>query len=587
MPGARAVRQKARAFQHAQDLVAGVGVLVLVDFLAADQTQARHCGQDAAGPGAGSRHDVLPLRFQDSSNLGGELNKPVGFDVLEHRESRDDIEELVLERKPVLALDIEVEKLKVAVDARRILVHDLVEPVFRCKGAAGQEQGEGAAADVEQPARSTLGRNQRVRLAASLARKEALQIAVTSGYAGQAGDDTRVGDVPEILGTCDQRFTGVADTLRNNFLEHGELGAAVALVISGEPVVDIWAGWMDDERTRPWQADTLVDVFSVGKAMATICLLVLLERGKVELQAPVARYWPEFAARGKDQVTVQMLLSHQAGVPAIRRLLADDAIYDWDQMSAAVAAEEPWWQPGRGHGYHVNTFGFLVGELVRRLTGSTIGKFFRSEVADVMGADFHFGIPAQEDQRTAEYLFGEDASPAAGRAEAERLFGDDEERKLLLARVYLNPPGISGIGTVNSRAWRAAEIPSANGHASARGVARIYSALACGGEVDGIRLLEPETIELATREASGGVDFVLGRPSRFGLGFQLTQPERRLGPNPRSFGHFGAGGSLGFADPDERLAFAYTLNRSGPRWQNPRNRSLVDAVYSALGYAQD
>lgn len=392
-----------------------------------------------------------------------------------------------------------------------------------------------------------------------------------------------MGDVPEILGTCDERFAAVAEALRNNFREHGELGAAVALVIGGEPVVDIWAGWMDADRTRPWDGDTLVDVFSVGKAMAAVCLLMLVERGQIELEAPVASYWPEFAAQGKELVTVRMLLSHRAGVPAIRRLLRDDLMYEWDEMAAAVAAEEPWWEPGHTHGYHVNTFGFMVGELVRRVSGSSMGEFFRGEVAGILNADFHFGTAEHDDQRTADYQFGEEASPTAARAEVERLFDGDEDRNFLLARVYLNPPGISGIGTVNTRAWRAAEIPSANGHASARGVARIFSTLACGGEVDDVRLLEPETIELAITEASAGTDFVLGRPSRFGLGFQLTQPERRLGPNPRSFGHFGAGGSLGFADPDERLAFAYVLNRSGPRWQNPRNRALVDAVYTALG----
>jgi CubicO group peptidase (beta-lactamase class C family) len=393
-----------------------------------------------------------------------------------------------------------------------------------------------------------------------------------------------VADVPEILGICDKRFTGVADALRDNFREHGELGAAVAVVIEGEPVVDIWAGWMDADRTLPWQADTLVDVFSVGKAMAAVCLLVLVERGQIELEAPVARYWPAFAAQGKDRVTVRMLLSHRAGVPAIRQLIGDDVIYDWRAMAATLAAQKPWWKPGSTHGYHANTFGFLVGEVVRRVSGVSIGEFFHREVASVLDADFYFGTSEREDHRTAEYLFGDEPSSAADRAEAERLLDADEDRNFLLSRVYLNPPGISGLGTVNTRKWRGAQIPSANGHASARAVARIYGPLACGGAVDGIRLLEPQTIAQAITEASSGTDFVLGRPSRFGLGFQLTQPERRLGPNPRSFGHFGAGGSLGFADPDEGLAFAYAMNRSGPRWQNPRNRALVDAVYASLGY---
>ena len=392
-------------------------------------------------------------------------------------------------------------------------------------------------------------------------------------WAGRIARMAPVADVPEIRGSCDERFAGVRSALARNFRDHGEVGAAVAITIEGRLVVDLWAGWADRIRTRPWQRDTLVNVFSVGKAMAALSLLVLVERGQVDLDAPAARYWPEFAARGKSEVTVHMLLCHRAGLPAIRRSLPRFAMYDWELMTSALAAEEPWWEPGRTHGYHVNTFGFLIGEIVRRVSGENIGAFFRREVAAPLGADFHFGIGPEHDQRIADYLFGD---------EPPEMVDDDDERKFLLRHVYLNPPGLSGFGTVNTRAWRAAEMPSTNGHASARAVARIYSALACGGAVDGIRLLGTETIEHAIAEASAGPDLVLRRPSRFGLGFQLTQPERPLGTNPRSFGHFGAGGSLGFADPDEQLAFAYTMNQPGPRWQNPRNRGLIDAVYASL-----
>ena len=392
-------------------------------------------------------------------------------------------------------------------------------------------------------------------------------------WAGRIARMAPVADVPEIRGWCDERFAGVRSALARNFRDHGEVGAAVAITIEGRLVVDLWAGWADRIRTRPWQRDTLVNVFSVGKAMAALSLLVLVERGQVDLDAPAARYWPEFAARGKSEVTVHMLLCHRAGLPAIRRSLPRFAMYDWELMTSALAAEEPWWEPGRTHGYHVNTFGFLIGEIVRRVSGENIGAFFRREVAAPLGADFHFGIGPEHDQRIADYLFGD---------EPPEMVDDDDERKFLLRHVYLNPPGLSGFGTVNTRAWRAAEMPSTNGHASARAVARIYSVLACGGAIDGVRLLRTETIERAIAEASSGPDLVLRRPSRFGLGFQLTQPERPLGTNPRSFGHFGAGGSLGFADPDEQLAFAYTMNQPGPRWQNPRNRGLIDAVYASL-----
>ena len=392
-------------------------------------------------------------------------------------------------------------------------------------------------------------------------------------WAGRIARMAPVADVPEIRGSCDERFTGVRSALARNFRDHGEVGAAVAITIEGRLVVDLWAGWADRIRTRPWQRDTLVNVFSVGKAMAALSLLVLVERGQVDLDAPAARYWPEFAARGKSEVTVHMLLCHRAGLPAIRRSLPRFAMYDWELMTSALAAEEPWWEPGRTHGYHVNTFGFLIGEIVRRVSGESIGAFFRREVAAPLGADFHFGIGPEHDQRIADYLFGD---------EPPEMVDDDDERKFLLRHVYLNPPGLSGFGTVNTRAWRAAEMPSTNGQASARAVARIYSVLACGGAIDGVRLLRTETIERAIAEASSGPDLVLRRPSRFGLGFQLTQPERPLGTNPRSFGHFGAGGSLGFADPDAQLAFAYTMNQPGPRWQNPRNRGLIDAVYASL-----
>ena len=380
-------------------------------------------------------------------------------------------------------------------------------------------------------------------------------------------------EVPEILGTCDARFGAVREALAGNFRDHGELGAAVAIAVDGELVVDVWAGWIDAARTRPWERDTIVAVFSVGKAMAAACVLLLVERGQVELDAPVARYWPAFAAHGKDAVTVRALLAHRAGLPAIRAAVPEDAIYEWSTMTGLLAAEEPWWEPDSAHGYHVNTLGFLAGEIVRRVTGESLGTFFRREVAAPLDADFHFGFGPEHDHRVAEYTFGDEAEPGSQPDPRRRV--PDPERRFLLGRVYLNPPGLSGIGTVNTRAWRAAEIPSANAHATARAVAHLFGAL-------GERLLAPETLAEATAEASAGPDFVLGRPSRFGLGFQLTQPERPLGPNARTFGHFGAGGSLGFADPDAGLGFGYAMNRSGPRWQNPRNRALIDAVYASL-----
>jgi CubicO group peptidase (beta-lactamase class C family) len=272
---------------------------------------------------------------------------------------------------------------------------------------------------------------------------------------------------------------------------------------------------------------------------------------------------------------VRMLLSHRAGLPAIRRALPELAMYDFPLMSSSLAAETPFWEPGTRHGYHVNTFGFLVGEVVLRAGGLPIGELFRREIAGPLGADFHFGLAPEHDPRTADFLF--DGPPRGVEPVA-----DEDERRRLLRLAYFNPPGLSGLGTVNSRGFRAAVFPSTSGHANARAVARIYSALSARHGAPRVQLLRPEVLAQATEEASAGIDFVLDRPSRFGLGFQLAHPERRIGPNPRSFGHFGAGGALGFADPDADLAFGYTMNLPSPGWQNPRNRALIDAVYASL-----
>jgi CubicO group peptidase (beta-lactamase class C family) len=376
----------------------------------------------------------------------------------------------------------------------------------------------------------------------------------------------RVGERREPAGTCDARFAPVRDALRENFAERGELGAAVTVILDGRVVVDLWGGWADGERTRPWRHDTVVGVFSVGKALAALCVLMLAARGRLRLDAPVARYWPEFVAR---DVTVRHVLSHQAGLPAIDTMLADGALFDWTAVTGALAEQEPWWTPGSAHGYHVHTFGFLTGELVRRLTGDSIGTFMRREVAEPLGADVRFGLAPADRWRRAEYLFTRETT---ARPHPSPII--DERLRRLRERAYFNPPGATGLGTVNTAPWLDAELPSSNLHASARGIARAYA---------GMRdLLDADTLDAAIAEAACGEDLVLGRSSRFGLGFQLTQPERPLGPNPRSFGHFGAGGALGFADPDAGVAFGYAMNRGGPRWQNPRNRALIDAVYTVL-----
>jgi CubicO group peptidase (beta-lactamase class C family) len=320
----------------------------------------------------------------------------------------------------------------------------------------------------------------------------------------------------------------------------------------------------------------------------------------VDLDEPVARRWPEFAAEGKEDVTVRQVLSHSAGLAAIERELPEGALYDWGKMTGALAAQRPWWTPGNGHGYHVHTFGFLVGEIVRRVAGEGIGSFLRREIAKPLGAEVGFGLARRERSRRAEYVFdalpsshtarealslraasaGPDSSAAPGRHSAvdTRLY----------ERAYLNPPGAMGLGTVNTEAWQDAILPSANLHADARGIARVYGVLVSDGTLasGAPEIVDREVLREARTEAAAGADLVLGRPSRFGLGFQLSQPERPLGPHAGSFGHYGAGGSVGFADPEAGVAFAYVMNRGGPQWQDPRNRALIDAVYEALGAAR-
>jgi CubicO group peptidase (beta-lactamase class C family) len=385
---------------------------------------------------------------------------------------------------------------------------------------------------------------------------------------------TEFGPAP-IGGAVAAGFAPVRDAFAENFSTRGEIGASVCIVLEGTVVVDLCGGWRDGAGQRPWEHDTLVNVFSVGKAIAALCVARLVGRGALAYDDPVARVWPEFAAHGKSGITVRQLLSHQAGLPAVRRRLPDGAIFDWDTMCAALADQAPWWNPGTAHGYHVNTFGFLVGEIVRRARGSSLGSMVAQEIAGPLGADFFIGLPPAELGRVADFIGMVDPP--------ERISTDEmDDDRLMEHHAYFNPPTFSGSGVINTTRWRTAELPSTNGHASARGIARIYQALATGGRRGEIELVPAAVLVAATEEVVCGEDVILHRPSRFGLGFQLTQPERPLGPNGRSFGHFGAGGSLGFCDPDVGLAFGYAINTMGPRWQNPRNQALIDACYDCL-----
>ena len=373
-----------------------------------------------------------------------------------------------------------------------------------------------------------------------------------------------------LSGRCDGRFAAVREAFAANFVERGEVGAAVAVFVHDELVVDLVGGWADDARTRPWRHDTLVDVYSVGKAFVALLLLQLVDDGLVGLDDPMASVWPEFAAAGKERATVRHALCHRAGVPAIRAPLTDDDLWDWGTMADALAANEPWWEPGTRHAYHTNTYGHLVGEPVRRLTGDLPGTRLQ-RLAGELCADVWCGLPDAQQVRCAEVVWALGGPPPTVDVDAHT--GDD----LMVLLSYVNPPGYSSIGVVNSAAWRSAQVPSTNTHATAAGVARIYRALLEPG-----RLLSPGLLAEATSAQSTGWCPVLGEEATFGLGFTPTSPRRPFGPDPSAFGHFGTGGAVGFADPGNGVAVGYVMNHVIPRWQSSRNRSIIDAIYRCV-----
>ena len=366
-------------------------------------------------------------------------------------------------------------------------------------------------------------------------------------------------------------FEAVRAAFAANFAEQGEVGAAVHVVVQGEVVVDLVGGWADEDRTRPWRHDTLVDIYSAGKGILSLLALQLVDAGQIGLEQPVADVWPELAAGGKETMTLTHALTHRAGVPAIRELLSDDDLFDWDRMTGAIAATETWWEPGERLAYHVNTFGHLVGEIVRRASGQMPGDRLRA-VAAPLDADAWFGVPTEEQHRCADVIWGFPLGAPA----ADAFVGLEGDR-LMDALSHFNPPGYSSIGVVNTPAWRSAQIGSTAGHASASGLARIYAAL-----LEPDRFLSPALLDTASRPQATGRCPILGDDVVFGLGFQPTTARRPLGPNPRAFGHFGTGGALGFADPDAGVAFGYVMNHVIPRWQSTRNRALIDAVYASL-----
>lgn len=394
-----------------------------------------------------------------------------------------------------------------------------------------------------------------------------------------------------VHGTCETRFDEVLAEFERNFAERGEVGASVHVTVDGQSVVDLWGGVADPEIDKPWTEDTVAHVWSCTKGATALCAHLLVARGQLDLNAPVVEYWPEFGAAGKDTVLVRQLLSHQAGLPALREPLPKGAFYDWEYMTNALANSEPFWTPGTRHGYHGLTFGFLVGELVRRVSGAGLGEFFSREIADPLELDFWLGLPEEIEERTARILAPDLVAPGV-------------QLPSLYVAAMTDPQSVSGLmvhnsggymvpGESDTRAAHAAVMGAVGGITDARGLAGMYRPVALDGSFGPVRLFEPDYLPVLGAVESAAWDAVILAPTRFGLGFVKSVDNRYLSGGDSegvllsedAFGHNGIGGSIGFADPRAKISFGYVMNQQGTGVGiNDRGQSLVDAVYRALGY---
>ncbi len=377
-----------------------------------------------------------------------------------------------------------------------------------------------------------------------------------------------------VHGTSSAGYEPVVEEFVRNFHDRGEVGAALCVYVNGESVLDIWGGWADPVHRVPWRHETLVNIYSAAKPLLAVNLLRLIDRGLIGLDDPVTSIWPEFGAHAKDHATIRHALCHRAGVPAIRRDLTNDDLWQWDAMCDALANSEPYFEPGTRHVYHTNTYGHLIGEITRRVSGQSPRDALR-DVAALVNVDVLVGLSDVDIDRCATVNFDVAASPARSSRTSES--SKDDETANMISRGYFNPPGYSSFGVVNSVEWRRAQVPSTNMHATAQGLARWYDVLLEPGT-----LLSSQMLIEATKPQSSGFCPVLGEETVFGLGFKPTSERRPFGTSLTSFGHFGTGGALGFADPTRRVAFGYVMNHVIPRWQSSRNRALIDALYSVL-----
>ena len=391
-------------------------------------------------------------------------------------------------------------------------------------------------------------------------------------------------------GTVHPPFDRVQKVFQDNFRIRGEYGASLCVIRDGEVVVDLWGGWADREASQPWDADTLCTLFSSTKGLVSICLLMLHDRGLLDYDAPIAEYWPEFAQGGKDAITVRTLLNHRSGLAAIDRDLTLEELQDPQIMAETAAAQQPHWEPGTGQGYHGISFGFFVAELFRRIAGESVGAFLSREVATPLGADVHIGLPAHlEDrvatlypQRPVDVLFKVlprvFLSPKVeGRVYRNALFGG------LAGKAMAHPSvlGPRGLHNFNDPRVHQMELLWANGIGNARGLARVYQAIAQGGTYNGVSLMRPDTAQLPQERGSWEQDRVLRKPLGFSLGF-VKEQTHLFSPNPSSFGHPGAGGALGWVDPDRRLSIGYVMNRMDFHIRSKRALALCHAVYDCF-----
>lgn len=381
----------------------------------------------------------------------------------------------------------------------------------------------------------------------------------------------------EIHGHVAQGFEPVLAAFRANFADRGDLGAAFSAVVDGQVVVDLWGGFADDQRTRPWTAETVAGIYSGTKGFVATCLTLLLDRGQLDLDAPVAQYWPEFAAAGKDGIAVRHIVSHASAIPGLVTPITLDEAADGQRIAALLAQQAPLAPPATAFWYHAMTFGWLCGELIRRIDGRSVGTFFAQEIAGPLGLDLWIGLPAEVEPRVATLV------PAADFGQQKRNADAAGGRDDIAWSIWANPPRFSERPLpANRPSWHAAEIPATNGIASARSLARLYGCLADGGVVAGIPLASAEAIATARRELTSGYDPYLGTTMRFGVGFQC-QVEQRLGPPSDAFGHAGTGGSVHGAWPQLGTGFSYVMNLL--RDDEPvdaRSASLLEALHAVV-----